>query len=187
MNNARTSTTHPIRIDELQVLNGCLGLSFCPGKKDVGQLTGHVWDRDLNADILKIVEWGANIWINLMEDWDIKEVDLNPSFFKEKIESFDIQYIHFPIVDGGIPNFADEELWCKEISPFLLTQLNLGKKIFVHCRGGLGRTGIIASRILFDAQVSSDAKEIMIMVRATRSNAIENITQENWIRDFCSK
>jgi hypothetical protein len=29
----RTSVSHPIRIDELSILNGWLGMSFCAGKK----------------------------------------------------------------------------------------------------------------------------------------------------------
>jgi hypothetical protein len=58
--NIRTSLSHPIRIDELSILNGWLGMSFCAGKKDVGYFSGHVWERDLDADVLAIANWGGN-------------------------------------------------------------------------------------------------------------------------------
>jgi hypothetical protein len=43
---ARTSISHPIRVDELPLSNGMLGLTFCPGKKG-SSLSGAPWDRDI--------------------------------------------------------------------------------------------------------------------------------------------
>lgn len=171
----RTSISHPIRIDELPVLNGWLGMSFCPGKRDVGYFSGHCWERDLEIDALAIANWGTGTWLNLMEESDIKAVSLAPLIFKNTIENLAIKYLHFPV---------DEKRWQEEISPFVLNELTQGKKVFVHCRGGLGRTGIIATRILFDAGISNDADEIMKIVRNTRNGAIENKIQENWIREI---
>lgn len=42
----RTSITHPLIINTVQVSNGELGLTFCPGKKQAAAMTG-VWDRDM--------------------------------------------------------------------------------------------------------------------------------------------
>jgi len=182
--NIRTSVSHPIRIDELSILNGGLGMSFCAGKKDVGYFSGHVWEPDLETDALAIANWGAGTWLNLMEESDMKAVSLDPLIFKNTIENLGIKYLHFPIVDASTPTETDEKRWQEEINPFVLSELKLGKKVFVHCRGGLGRTGIIAARILFDAGVSNDADEIMKIVRNTRNGAIENKIQENWIREI---
>ena len=182
--NIRTSVSHPIYIDELPILKGWLGMSFCAGKKDVGYFSRVVWERDLEIDALAIANWGATTWLNLMEDSDIKRVSLDPLIFKSTIENFGIKYLHFPIVDAGVPTQADEKRWQEEISPFVLSELTQGKKVFVHCRGGLGRTGIIAARILIDAGVSNDADEIMRIVRTARNGAIENTIQEEWIRKF---
>ncbi len=176
----RTSVSHPIYIDELPILKGWLGMSFCAGKKDVGDFSGIVWERDLEIDALAIANWGATTWLNLMEESDIKNVSLDPMFFKNTVENLGIKYLHFPIVDAGVPTQADEKRWQEEISPFVLNELTQGKKVFVHCRGGLGRTGIIAARILFDARVLNDADEIMETVRAARSGAIENTIQVEW-------
>jgi protein-tyrosine phosphatase len=180
----RTSVSHPIRIDELPILNGELGMSFCAGKKEVGHFGGHICERDLETDAIAIANWGATTWLNLMEESDMEEVSLTPSIFKNTIENLGIKYLHFPIIDGGVPTEADEKRWQEEISPFVLSELTEGKKVFVHCRGGLGRTGIIAARILIDAGVSNDADKIMRIVRTARNRAIENTIQEEWIRKF---
>lgn len=55
----RTSTTHPIRVDAVLPDGGWapVGMSFCPGKKQTGALTGD-WDRNLDLDLARIREWG---------------------------------------------------------------------------------------------------------------------------------
>jgi|GEM_PF-3840070 len=126
--NIRTSVLDPIRIDELPILNGRLGMSFCAGKKDVGYYSRHVWERDLETDALAIANWGATTWLNLMKESDIKAVSLDPMIFKNTIENLAIKYLHFPIVDAGVPTEADEKRWQEEISPFVLNELTKGKK-----------------------------------------------------------
>ena len=46
----RTSITHPLRIDDLSLGNGRLGITFCPGKKG-DSVFGAAWDRDLDLDM----------------------------------------------------------------------------------------------------------------------------------------
>ncbi|MBN2429398.1 MAG: hypothetical protein JXK94_13775 [Deltaproteobacteria bacterium] len=48
----KTSDTHPLRIDSVQIpyVNGTIGMTFCPGKKGEGLFSG-TWDRDLVKDL----------------------------------------------------------------------------------------------------------------------------------------
>ena len=56
---AKTSASHPLRIDAVTAPGGGLiGMTFCPGKKQVSAVSG-TWDRDLGADLDLIREWGA--------------------------------------------------------------------------------------------------------------------------------
>jgi ADP-ribosyl-[dinitrogen reductase] hydrolase len=52
MSTAKTSRSHPLRVDNLPIegLSGVIGLTFCPGKKQRGALSGD-WERDLAADL----------------------------------------------------------------------------------------------------------------------------------------
>ena len=53
-------------------------------------------------------------------------------------------YIHFPIKDMNIGNIDGIKLLVKDIAKKILN----GKKIYIHCAGGHGRTGIISSLVL---------------------------------------
>ena len=59
---ARTSTTHPLRVDFVDTadlkLPGRLGLTFAPGKKQRHAQTGS-WDRDLEIDLRALKNEGS--------------------------------------------------------------------------------------------------------------------------------
>ena len=57
--------------------------------------------------------------------------------------------------------------------------LKPGNKILIHCRGGLGRTGTIAARLLVDLGI--EPNRAIDIVRGCRVGAIENSYQEQWI------
>ena len=67
----RTSITHPLRIDDLPLGNGWLGITFCPGKKG-DSVFGAAWDRDLDLDMDAIKGWGANAALSLIEDHEFE-------------------------------------------------------------------------------------------------------------------
>jgi protein-tyrosine phosphatase len=50
----------------------------------------------------------------------------------------------------------------------------------MHCRGGSGRAGMIAARLL--AETGVDLNEAMARVRAVRPGGIETPAQEDWVR-----
>jgi hypothetical protein len=55
----RSSITHPLQIAEVAVpTGGSIGITFCPGKCGPS-LYGHVWKRELDADLDVINQQGA--------------------------------------------------------------------------------------------------------------------------------
>jgi protein-tyrosine phosphatase len=58
--------------------------------------------------------------------------------------------------------------------------LRSGGNVLVHCRGGLGRAGMIAARLLVEEGVPPETA--MTAVRAARPRAIETPAQERWVR-----
>jgi ADP-ribosyl-[dinitrogen reductase] hydrolase len=65
----RTSTTHPLLIDEIPLGNsGTLGITFCPGKKQPYAMTG-AWEPrpSLDTDLRAIANYGAKAVVTLME------------------------------------------------------------------------------------------------------------------------
>lgn len=180
----RTSQTHPLLIDCVDLssytydYSGKIGMTFCPGKNHHSYFSDVIWDRDLGTDIKSIVTWGADVWLNLMEEQDLKSVNLDPQHFTDEIAASGLEYIHFPIVDGSIPDAESTCFWNNNLSHDLHNRLKNGQNLLIHCRGGLGRTGMIAARLL--VEMGLEAQLAVKIVRTARSGAIENSDQERW-------
>lgn len=172
----RTSITHPLRIDSLPLANGHLGITFCPGKKG-DSVFGQAWDRDLDLDLDAIKNWNANAVLTLIEDHEFEMLDVLR--LGKAVRSRNIEWLHFPITDLGVPTEAASQHW-RKISPRIHAIIERGGRVVVHCRGGLGRAGTIAALILTERGMSAD--DAISSVRSVRPNAIETAGQETWIR-----
>ena len=89
-------------------------------------------------------------------------------------------WFHLPIVDASIPDqgFEQElEIAGEEIRALLRG----GRDVLVHCRGGLGRAGMIAARLL--VELGMEPAEAIARVRAVRPGAIETPEQERFVRE----
>ena len=61
MTTYRTSITDPLRINEVRVGHGRLGITFCPGKCS-DSLYGASWRRDLRTDVQALRRTGERTW-----------------------------------------------------------------------------------------------------------------------------
>lgn len=172
----KTSLTHPLRIDSVTAPGGGLiGMTFCPGRQTHGLYTG-LWQRDLAADCLAIEAWPSAALVTLMQihEFALLKVDALPQI----VANYRFRWIHAPIPDMQIPDASFEQEW-KTLGPELHELLSAGKNIVLHCRGGLGRTGLMAARLLIErGMLPVDA---VATVRAARVHAIETFEQE----EFC--
>lgn len=173
----RTSKTHPLQIATMPIggTSGRVGITFCPGKYDPAAMTGG-WDRDLSADVQAIQRWGASTLICLLEQHEIEL--LRATNLKETVQAADIRFLHLPIRDGGTPDPAFEASW-GSIHPTLHEEIRRGGAILVHCRGGLGRAGLVAARLLIE--FGMDPAAAMRAVREVRPGAIETTAQERYL------
>lgn len=180
MARVRSSISDPIRVDALTVLNGRLGMTFCPGKHG-SSLSGTLWARDLDMDLAALRNWGAGLIVTLMErhEFDLLRVPRLP----DRISSHSMPWMHLPIVDQGIPDGAFQAEWPRASSA-VLGQMAAGGSVILHCRGGLGRTGLVAALLLI--QTGHTAEEAIQTVRRTRDGAIETRGQEAYVRAYCA-
>lgn len=173
----RTSLTHPLQIAVVTVGGdyGRVGITFCPGKCDRHAMTG-AWDRDLATDLDAIRAWGAAAVVTLLEP---KELNfLGVEHLGEEIQRRKMLWFHLPIVDVSIPSEQFEERW-DTAGEELRSILRGGSDILVHCRGGLGRAGTIAARLLIELGIEPEAA--IANVRAVRPRAIETAAQEKYV------
>ena len=178
MAGARTSHTHPLQIAEVRASSshGRIGITFCPGKHDHFAHTG-AWERDLGIDLDAIAAWGAKLVLTLVELSELKELKV-PQLGHE-IHRRGIGWRHLPIADYSIPTKAFEQQWITE-GREIREMLRSGGDVLVHCKGGLGRAGMIAARLL--VELGMDPEEAIHTVRHARKGAIETPSQLALVR-----
>lgn len=176
---SKTSTSHPLRIDSVAVdgSRGRIGLTFCPGKKQNDAQSG-VWDRSLDDDMEAIKAFGAAALVTLMPDSELQSLNVPPDQIRDKASELGIEWYQLPIADAGVPDQSFEDSWA-DTGLHLQSLLKEGRNIVIHCKGGLGRTGTIAARLLIEFGMSSQVA--IQSVRRARPGAIENRLQERYV------
>ena len=178
MATVRTSHTHPLQIAVVRASpsHGRIGITFCPGKHDHFAHTGS-WERDLGIDLDAITAWGAKLVLTLLELAELKALKV-PQLGHE-IHRRGIEWRHLPIADFSVPGKDFEAQWLtqgREIRELLRN----GGDVLVHCKGGLGRAGMIAARLL--VELGMDPEEAIHTVRHVRKGAIETPAQLALVR-----
>jgi ADP-ribosyl-[dinitrogen reductase] hydrolase len=135
------------------------------------------WERDLRIDIQAVKSWGATAWLNLLTTTEM--LDLKVRNLEVAVKGSGIRYYRLPIEDGGIPDATFEKLW-NTSGPQLREELLRGGKILIHCKGGLGRSGMIAARLIIELGAMTP-EEAIRRVRASRLGAIETHAQEKHV------
>lgn len=170
---ARTSASHPLAIAEIRPApeTGRIGITFCPGKHQSDAATG-VWRRDLAADLERIADWGAAAVVSLVEEHELAALKV-PRLGQE-VNARHMLWRHLPIPDVTAPGPAFEAGWV-QAGPEIRDLLRHGFDVLVHCKGGLGRAGTIAARLL--VELGWSPIEAVKSVRAVRPGAIETEDQ----------
>jgi protein-tyrosine phosphatase len=140
-------------------------------------MTG-IWQRDLGIDLDALRAWGATHLVTLVERWELSE--LHVPDLPEAAASRGLHWHHFPIVDGTIPDASTDGAW-SALADVLLSGLKRGESVAFHCKGGLGRAGTMAARLLLHSGASSDAEDAVARVRVARENAVETAIQERYL------
>ena len=174
----RTSKTHPLQIAEVRAsdAHGRIGITFCPGKHDRMAHTG-VWERDLAIDLDAIKAWGAKLVVTLVEPFELQLLKV-PSLGSE-VQKRGLEWRHLSIADFSVPDARFEDQWQTQ-GRDIRALLRNGSDILVHCKGGLGRAGMIAARLLVELGMPPDIA--IRTVRKARKGAIETAAQLAFVR-----
>jgi ADP-ribosylglycohydrolase/protein-tyrosine phosphatase len=177
----RTSKTHPLKIGTLTLTNTSarIGVTFCPGKRQRNAMTG-IWERNLDVDLAAIREWGATHLLTLLEAHEF--VELGVETLAERAEAAGLIWHHAPMVDTDVPDEAFEAHW-NVLGTALHAALERGESLVVHCKGGIGRAGLVAARLLIERGEVVDAADSIRRVRSVRPDAIENARQETFLAE----
>lgn len=152
-------------ISVLHVGAARLGLSACPAPVMLGQ------------DVAAWQGWGAKHVLTLLPEAELRQLGLTG--LGVAVRGAGMFWHRLPVQDYGVPDKAAMACWDR-LSPLLNRALDGGEPVLVHCRAGLGRSGMIAALLLCERGLPPD--RAMAVVRAARPFAIETQAQVLWLR-----
>lgn len=171
-----TSTINPLRIAEIDAgEGGRIGVTFAPGKVQPNALSG-CHRRDLQADLDVIAAWNAAAVITLCETHELEALRITA--IAAEVPRRHMEWHHWPICDGDVPDAAFDAAWSARAAK-VRSLLACGARVLIHCKGGQGRAGMVAARLLVEGGMEADAA--IATVREVRDGAIETRGQERWV------
>jgi protein-tyrosine phosphatase len=147
-----------------------------PGKLAVApRPRGGAWIED---DVASWKRAGVNAVLSLLTPDEERDLDLLTE--AKEVRTQGMEFISYPIPDRQIPN--SETQW-SELLEKVNSNLSSGKNVLVHCRQGIGRSGLVAICLLVKKGMSPGAA--VESVSAARGLAVPETTeQREWIDHF---
>jgi len=155
-------------IFELPCLNGVICLTAYPG------VSG-----DLGKDLQHLRDWQPDCVVTFL-DVDESAV-LNVPELPETLNAHPFVWMHIPTADYGVPSCDLQAKW-DQTQAMLIDLLQGGGNVMFHCRGGCGRSGMGALRVMIAAGEAADAA--LTRLRKVRPCAVETQAQLDWAQNL---
>ncbi len=143
------------------------GLLFtpCPGTQGV----------EIRQALQQLKDAGAKALITLTPEEEM--IQLQATDIAAMCRELDLLWFFCPIHDDHAPGLEFAHGW-QEASPMVQQLLRTGQKVAIHCKGGSGRTGLVAAKILLEA--GFDKIVVKQRVQAIRPYAITLQPHLDW-------
>ncbi|MDH5324251.1 MAG: tyrosine-protein phosphatase [Gammaproteobacteria bacterium] len=118
---------------------------------------------------------GIKAIVSLLELHEAYEVGLQRE--KQLTEKNGMEFLSFPIRDRGVPDSVVE---FGDFTKMLYWQIEAGKTTVIHCRAGIGRTGVVAAGVLLHCGYKP--KEALMHISNKRGVQVPDTEeQEEWL------
>ncbi len=94
-------------------------------------------------------------------------------------KAYHMQVIHLPIIDMGVPSDETIDKFLDVVSKLKKQE----KKIGIHCKYGLGRTGTMLAIYLVEFH-EMEPKQALAKIRSLRPGSVESYMQERFVLDY---
>ena len=129
----------------------------------------------------EITSWqreGVNTVFSLLTDEEERDLDIAREEAEAKAHS--MKFLSYPIPDRQVP---DSEANLGKALQKLEAELAAGRNVVLHCRQGIGRTGLVAACLLLTKGI--DLQTAVTRLSAARGTSIpETPEQRRWIDHY---
>jgi len=132
----------------------------------------------LDDEIAGWREQGIDVIVSLLEAEEIAELGLQREAVR--CHDFGMEFVSFPIPDGGVPATQREAMALAEA---IITRLKVGKGIGLHCRAGIDRSALIAACVLVLLGMAPEPAFDLI-AKARRVKVPDTEGQREWVGMF---
>lgn len=160
---------HPFWSQEVPCVEGQLLLTPCPGTQST--------PLSQALDQLRLA--GAYAVVTMMTDDELRALDL--AMLGEQVQVRAMQWFHLPIDDDAAPDSQFEQAW-QQTLPILNALLLQGKNLVIHCKGGSGRTGLVAASLLLHHGMPLE--QAMAAIKTHRPKAFKLLTHQQWLNQL---
>jgi hypothetical protein len=129
-----------------------------PGRLLAGEYPGGGDDTEARHRLARLREAGVDSFVDLTEDGEL------PPYRHLLPKHAD--YLRSAIVDTGVPNNVGQT---RELLAAIRAALARERRVYVHCRAGIGRTGLIIGCFLADEE-SNGKTALKILNRLWRQS-----------------
>ena len=158
--------THPF--DSLPLPSGgAFVFTPCPGTR------GEALPDALN----RLKDTGASTLVTLLSNEELDQ--LGVSDLGTVATDLGLHWAQLPIEDDCAPEAPFEQAFTIQ-GDALLQRLTAGETLVIHCRGGTGRTGLMAAILLLNAGM--DGAEVRSRIQSVRPKALTIETQLAWLK-----
>jgi len=116
-----------------------------PGRLLAGEYPGGLTPEQTRERLARLLEAGVNSFIDLTQAGEVDPY--------ETALPVSIDYLRKPIRDHGTPTVPAQ---MAEILGCLQASLREGRRVYLHCRAGIGRTGMVAGCLLVEQGFSGE-------------------------------
>jgi protein-tyrosine phosphatase len=158
-----TNQAEVFRIDSIG--KGCLAVMAHPAS------TGSVANT-----ISEIAALGFHQVVSLLEPAEAEALGLAEE--AELVTARSMKFISYAIPDMGLPARSDDFV---RLAQNLFTQIEAGTNTLIHCRGGIGRSGLLAAAVLLRG--GKGVQEAFAQVSRMRGRQVpETAQQGDWLQ-----
>ncbi|MEX1993994.1 MAG: ADP-ribosylglycohydrolase family protein [Steroidobacteraceae bacterium] len=156
-----------------------------PGRILAGEYPAGADEEATQDRLQRLLDAGIDCFIDLTEPG---EMDAYEGFLPGPYARDPVVYLRKPIPDHGLPQSADQ---MQEILDEIDAALAEGRRIYLHCRAGIGRTNLVAGCWFASAGASGDAALVRLNERwqgSARSRSWPTVpetdAQSDFVRDW---